>query len=364
MKKKRILTYNSLHIDEDIYFFDAGINALIKYENNNGKLRYVSPLPTENILGECLISQLVLLGDKIICVPLNAKRIWIYNMISGSWDYIELGFPDVQYKFMKSIVYNETIYMIPTKYPKILVINAEGKILRDLQEIDLDYSGKAIEDMIWFRSDIVVDDNKIYAACCSADFVFKYDLTLKKKEWICLNTDFGGFSGIAFDGSDFWLSPKKREISKALRWNGHDEVNEIHLNTDFQDGSYRGIVYDKGEMIVKRENSSIVINVNNFKSQRKDRAYFVYENFDEKKVVDYDGNYFYLRDGVVRKIELMMDSRYRSDFISSNSGGVKGIFNKSLILQENIEFQLEDYLSVLIKDKKGNYEQIFNGKFD
>ena len=193
-------------------------------------------------------------------------------------------------------------------------------------------------------------DNKIFIPFCNVDAVLELECDSLKCKIYQLSSAKRGYSGISYDGNDFWMSA--REDGDLTRWN--PKTNELERNSLYTRKSkkvckdYVGLVFSKGMVTVFSSNNS--------------------ENREEKTVKNasiQEGQYLFLKEtsgNIIyfewKKCELTMVDKEHNDIFSTilkiqeQYIDISRIFSEKPFVEEISEFSLQRMLTEIGKDEK------------
>ncbi|SCX98586.1 hypothetical protein SAMN02910451_00968 [Butyrivibrio hungatei] len=341
---KTLTAYDILNIDGAIYYVCNEFNALIKYENTD-QHELVSDIPDEGIYAQALVSQIFCVDKRIILIPLNAKKIWIYHLEQKMWKGIEIENPDCDYKFLKAVKFENKIYLLPSRYRKIVVLDV---VSNEIEYIDI---RKGMDNKIggvYFRNDIVIHGSIIYAAYCSGGYVFKFDMSNLKYEWIEIVPESDGFSGIAYAEDKFWLSARN-DSRKIYVWDGNAICKEIIIESEKKAYS-RGIYIIDKKIYVKKENKTLVIDINDLNkiSERNVSYIYVKKTKEGEEYLTYDGEYICCLEEMTKSVKLVIEEKDREKFIKERitTRDAEYFMNRGIV-QEKRDFDLSDFLILM-----------------
>ncbi len=237
---KIITTEDCVRIGEDLYFIDSECNIIYKMEIKTGVISIVGSIPEENLLAPRLSAKIVHIDKKLYFSPMNAKKIWRYDLQTEEWK----GFSRKTYgktsfgHMFQAIEYDKKIFFIGCSYPAIIALDTVTEKTEYIEKPYEYLDGKAREENdSYFRTDYVKKYKKIYMASCVSNEVFIFDLETQEFEFVTIGESYFRYSGIAYDGKQFYLSPRKN--TPIVKWDGK--------NTEYY--TLPSIYNDRNEMI-------------------------------------------------------------------------------------------------------------------
>lgn len=277
-----------------IYCLARNFNLLFSVDLQNEKTELVDVVPEGNILTSYLCGAINVWNDKLILTPNHTKKIWIYDLISRHWesltikDYDHWGTGGI----FQTHIYNNKMFLVGGSYPAILRL--------DLDDNSCDYIEEPYKEVIarhpdinhhYFRTHGVRSENKLYLASALDNFVLEFDMTTCEHHWFKVGNDKYMYSGIAWDGEHFWLSP--RLTGDIVKWDGKNSTKIIPLPNEFKQHTQTYIwevCYD-GEQVVfpspipAPPKKSIRIDPKNDNIQFFDQYYPVFVRLDNNMVI-------------------------------------------------------------------------------
>lgn len=238
-----------------VFFSSISRNIVYKCDLHTGKTSIIGIVPGEDYFSKRLFGGIEVWKESLYFIPLNAKKLWIYNTELKKWNSIDIRNADKsnnELKFFASCIYKNKLYMFGFRYPAIIIIDLETECVvydeDSLKKVTVCSQKK--HDGI-FRTNYVKKSNYIYLASCVSNQVFKYNLEEYKGRWYDIGESSDRFSGIVFDGEYYWLSPRMN--SKVIKWDGKCKIENYYLkNDDKGDGRVHnlGIAIDENRNIV------------------------------------------------------------------------------------------------------------------
>lgn len=214
-------------VGQDVYFILKKINLICKWNMKSLKTEIISCIPQEGILQERLCARIAHWNEKLIFVPMNAKRIWIYSLAAEEWHSIALpGYEDDPDKMMQAILLNDVLYMIGCRIPAIFILDLRTESLRIIAK-PFERMKKKADSGICFRRDCVLKDGTLFLASCLDNTVVKFHIEAEKVEFLRIGSAGNRYSGIAWDGNYFWLAPRGNR--PIVRWDGGMSTREYAI---------------------------------------------------------------------------------------------------------------------------------------
>lgn len=345
-----LVSEGCVKIKDELIMVARGMNLVYKVNIENNNLVLLGNIPNENQDAGRLCGEILRHGDEIIFLPLNARKINIYNVCEKKWRYIEIEEIENIYldKFFTGMIDGDYLYMIGSKYPAIVKVNLydgnDVKYFKSLYEI-MDHN----KDDCFIRRDIAVADEKLYMASCVNNYVFEYDLKTEniKKYEICDASK--SFSGIAYDGKNFWLS--SRTSLEIYRWSiQKSKVESFDFGLD-KDHICRwgGVVFDGKQIIVYGMEGNRTIIINPFVDNIVDNVLVINESYSFVKNID-DNNYFMTFDGRLGTAKVSDDLSVVGSVsvLVEESKIYRYIKNNGEVVRENPFLSLESFVNGIV----------------
>jgi hypothetical protein len=276
--KVKVLFEDFIIRENEMWFFSKTFNGLMKMNIFSGRVEFISKIPTYKYDENRLICKIIDVGDRLFCIPMDADEIWIYSPIKDSWDSIGLNIyskEKIYGKFFQAILVKNEIYLIPSSYNKIAIVNVETENVNYITFEDEQNKAKRAEIKdCYFRTDIAKTDEKIYLASCVDNRVLVIDTKNKDCIWHYVGGNSNRYSGIIYECGKFWLSP--RTNGNVVVWDGRDNSEEIII-PQLEGAYYLGIISYDDWIVISGQNEcgNIVINKRSHEIIVKDGIYYL-----------------------------------------------------------------------------------------
>lgn len=286
-----LFTYTGAYWNGRLYCLARNCNLLFAVNLQNGKTELIDVIPGEDTLINFICATITVWNNKLIFTPNQTKKIWIYDLVSRQWDGLTIrkydhcigaGPINQVYK------YNNKIFLIGSGYPAILCL--------DLENNSCEYIEGPYKDMLtrhpkpdylyfWFYG--VHLENSLYLASCLDNYVLKFNMDTLSYQWLKIGEDSTTYWGMAWDGNNFWLSPRSGD--DIIKWDGKKTVTKIPLPSKLkQHMKYIwGVCYD-GELIIlsaTNHTNTILINPHNNTLQIRKQQYTMYGQLDNGMII-------------------------------------------------------------------------------
>lgn len=333
---KKVTFEDCVRVDDSLYMIERNYNVIYSLNIKNGDLEIIGSIPGENLLASRLGAKIIHHNDDLYFSPMNAKNIWKLNLMSKQWkSYDRKDIPNwtIQKDMFQAIAYKNKIFFIGCLYPAIIVLDTLNDKMEYIEEPYkiLNLKAKEAGDAC-FRTDYVQIENNIYMASCVSNEVFKFNMDTYEFDFISIGDEQFKYSGIAYDGKDFFLSPRKN--TPIVIWDGYEGIKSLELPSIFKERNgmvFGGVCYDEGKLIFPAcfwDKSIVIENKTDMKIENV--GYYFYKQIDDKTVVNlrktneltikYDGfEYKYTLEIDDKKIHTYLYSAAVTNDISSNS---------------------------------------------
>lgn len=294
------LSFGNLFDDGDDFWFTAReFNGLFKMDKQTWKTEYMGCFPDEPVDGQRLYGQIASCEGKLYFAPDFASTIAEYDTTSRKFRKIEIPYLEGTFfqdfsgtKFNEVFHYQDWLFFIGSYYPGILRLNIKNgradiytEWLAPLSELAAEFGGP------YFKSACVVD-TCIAIAALNANAVVLFDMVSCKSIVHEVGNKANRYTGICFDGNDYWLSP--RYAGSVVRWSpetSYKEYDRFPANFSYGKVSFWGICYISGHvwLFPNQANMTLKINIG-------DESITVSEEFPtESHSDDPASEYIYLR---------------------------------------------------------------------
>lgn len=242
------LSCGSLYEDETYcWFSELQFNAFYRVEKATMKPEFLFHFPEEALTQERLFGKPEKVGDWLVFSPVSAKNIVLYNLrtkevktlpLKKVLDARRLKF--VQgYKFANIIVKETIVYLIPSTYPAIVKLDLSTMSIKYLDQWVDKVENVLAQDRnvhmnAYFTSGIT-SQNKILLPFACVNQLCSFNTEKESFELLEIKGDAAAFNGIAFDGFNYWLTPKIG--ATVTKWNPETgETQCLELENSWPDG--------------------------------------------------------------------------------------------------------------------------------
>lgn len=294
MKKRKNKIEDAVLMDEKIWFCISCCESLFSMDIVSKEKKSFRIPSGGAYVKERAFGSMRAVGRKIYLIPFYERVIMQFDVDTETFCRIEIDSSMIENKtalFLGTGVYQNYLFIMGLDVPVILRLNTEN------HQIDYitDWNQK-VENLIfdssdvYFRKQSVVLDNRLYVPFCNANAVLEVDCISLKTTIHCMGEEKQGYSGICFEGSFFWLSPRKN--GSIVRWNFNTEqISKIDLGgmKNREDSlSYIGIITLDSEI-------ALLPLVEKKRGSRKENVFelcgsYVFVQEDEKSILFFDRN--------------------------------------------------------------------------
>lgn len=271
--KIKLLIKDCAKYNNEYYCIAENFNLLFSLNLDDGKITLIdcdvdSPAVTGYTFGAIAIK-----GSKMYITNNKKCIVLVYDFLNKTQKELKLNSyalkNDDANAIMSIVEYKDELILIGCHYPALIRYNT---INQNFKYIEKPYSLVNNKDGAYFRTHHVIKNDTLYLASLFNNSILKYNLEEDYFEWVAVGNKNNRYSGIAYDGINFWLSP--RTSSPIVRWNGDTDIEEFELPSMLQGdiNYFFGVFYDNNSLIFpnmikpptiridKKSNSFSVIN--------------------------------------------------------------------------------------------------------
>lgn len=359
---------DAIKVGEKLFLFANNLNILFSINLSDGKLTFLSTIPEEHILSKGLTCKLVYIKEHIIIVPLLAKKIWIYALKRREWRSVVIENYKVYGRgtyFRQAIKHNDSLFFIGGHYPAILKMDLSSCKLTYLKEPFINCVKSEESGELYSRGDFVYKGDKLYLASGRDNKVLVYHLDTQTYKWIEIGKKNNRYSGIMWDGNNYWISPRKN--TSIVKWDGNDIVTEYEIPEEKRVNgiSYAGIIKRKDQIIIPalaKSGADTIILANDGSMEFDKKQYRFYKKTEDEDYIaqDSEGQVLFISAKGIKK-------QYKCDLSRERLSALLSIANISeidmvkMINEENEPFSLSSLMSLtkmantnLVQSKKNN----------
>ena len=372
MQGKRFLnleTEDCVLVGNKLIFIAKDINIIFSLDINTGEIQLLDSIPEENIFADHVGAKIVHWKNELIFAPMKAEKIWIYDLEKKKWRGIRRKqIEDGIYfsEMFQAVLYGDKLIIIGSNYPAIISLNLQTDELLYLEEpyARLREKKQELRDS-YFRCDYVRKDTYLYLASCLENLVLKFNMETYEYEWLEVGAATNRYSGITWDGENFWLAPRKN--GTIVKWNG-ESSEEYFLPPEFQEDKvyFAGAVYNAGNVIFPGRFAPYTL-VRSTKNQDTETVlqeqYLFYKSIEGDLLVSQkiDGE-IRIQDGTgeIKKYNCRIEKSELIKYLESKKEEVFESFSKKILLESNV-MGIKDLCSILGKDNIKEKSQMETG---
>lgn len=231
-KKTRLVTEDCLEYKGELWFVERTFNAVFRLDKETGNIRYECSIPQSELLEERIYSKIVDCGEELCFVPVSAEDLWIYHTVTKEWRSISfLGLADKMQrtKFYQAFIHNEYLYMLGDQLPFVIRVDIHKSTWK---KIPYDKENR-IQYRCYTRTGCVRLGAKVYVVSANSHHVLEFDMDSEEIIWHEVGGDSKRYSGIAYDGTQFWLSPSRN--TGIAKWDGGENAQVFGMPKEFRD---------------------------------------------------------------------------------------------------------------------------------
>lgn len=356
LKKERkigmkLKAYNCAIQDSKIYFVNYNMNMVYYWDLAEQKMHILDASPEEDIFKEGLFGNIICTHNKLVLVPLNASKIWMYDLNEKKWTGVNIpsNKSSKHNNFFGGMLNGEWIYLFGYNYRGILKVNTCTCETKDI----------CIDESIWQNDYIkngflnwnyVISNNCLLTPTLCDNKVLRLDLETDEIQYMPIGNKNNTYVGIVWDGEKYWLAP--REGRRYVVWDGDKSEKEFEIPKSINcEGQYFGGVYEVSgkilftsfagsSLLFGKDNASVPIQLN--------QSYIFAKKMSDERLVlgDTEGNVV-LFDGekeVIINTEIPESEYYK--FLKAEN--IKNrFFSEYKIIQEKARISLNDFIKLI-----------------
>lgn len=237
---KSLVFNNFIEEDGKIWFWATNYNALFQCSITGGIAKNVWGLAVCEDAAGSLYSKIVKFDNKIIGIPMLSDKILVYDTSTGDARMIPIPAQDwgnpytlERGRFWDGVVYDKYVFMIGFWSTKILKFDVVNEVVVDVLDLYDEMDIPLIKRYLSFKNAVLVN-SRILIPAYTRNYVFILNPMNMQYEKLVIEKCGNGFSGIAYDGEDIWLSPRER--GQFVQWRIQQNTVILHDNypTEFK----------------------------------------------------------------------------------------------------------------------------------
>ncbi len=218
-----------------LYCLAKDFNLLFSIDLQDGSVDLMDAVPGEDVLSSYLSGSIAVWNHTLILAPNKTKKIWLYDLIKKQWNGLPIKETDCRESggFYQTYVCHDKVFFAGGGYPAILCLDMKNNTCEYITEPYKEMIDRNPDsDYLYFRPNGVRIEDTLYLASCLDNYVLTFDMASLEHQWIEVGPDGYTYSGIAWDGSHFWLSPRSNK--DIIRWDGRENVKAYPLPDEFR----------------------------------------------------------------------------------------------------------------------------------
>lgn len=342
-------------VGDCLYMVARLTNLLYKVDLKSARIEIIDRVCDSPATLERAVGQIIEHDSKLYFMPMNAHNLCCFDLSNATWTVQTIEQNDECYcdRFFCGAIYGETVHMIGNRYPAIVSVDLKtsSKKMTGTTEYGLLKSNQKKYDDCYIRKDIAIVDEKIYAVSCVSNNVFVFDLQSGKLDVRSIGEKNLLFSGIAYDGNNFWIAARKK--LEFYRWNINTNEFYTYKICDVKEDNFYlgGAIYDGNNVIFTGllGSDTYLIDPNAsdvMQSLKKIDGQFTFIKNDgnidycmrQEGIVELRSTNDFTR--VIKKIDVNVDNHTVFSYIEKLDG--------SILLNESNIFTLEGFLEGLV----------------
>ena len=366
METMKLTAEDIVRVGEKYYFVALEINALCELGSDN-KINVVGNIPDEDVYTRRVCSKLLTYANQLFLLPMNGRKIWVYDLKMSSWESIEIDNSVVtEMKFMQGIVYKGKLILIGCYYPAIVLVDLNTRDVSYIKRPYIELSALHREKCTnYFRCDCAVNSGKLYLASCLCNKVLVFDLESLEWDYFTVGNEGRLFSGITWDGEYYWISPKTDNV--LVRWDGKDEYEEYVIEDEKCGNNFRftGIIKTSEGLMMPAKDGKYTYfipnsDVTHITKEQQSFLFCRYEEADDSILAGTkDGRFLLLKSGSISKeVIFRVDLHQLKEKLHINSALFDKYFDSSNIIAIEDQYLTLDKFLIYLCDggKNGRYK--------
>ncbi len=359
---KRICMHDYVQIGNELYFFAINFNGLYKISLTEKKLEFLGIVPDESNYKKHLYKSIVEANGKLYMAPMHGEEIAVYDLEKKKINKIKLkhkvdGMP---YKFGGALVHDNKIYLVPARYPCLVIIDTITQEVMYLDDL-IDELKLKEPDEVFALNGYFICDNQLYIAPVLKNILIKIELDNYEVEIIEIGYATEGFVSMCedCDGTHIWfVQSYNPAIIRYNKKNGECKIyNDFPLGFECNGCPYINIICDEDKVyaIANQTNMTIMIDKTSgamseakWDEQRKEtefndwkvKHYFAKRLMDKKILLaNADDNSFYIIDENEQSEEFYIIDEYSKERL---------LFGRNIRVYEEPEYGLTSYIKYIL----------------
>lgn len=346
-------------------------NGLFKVDLENGECTFLQFFLEEKRDQQRLFAKALKYQNKVIFIPGAAEKLAVYDWTKNAIYYkVVLSKDDTTpalfnrfYKFTEALIKGNILYLIPSTYRAIVLVNLESWVV---SEIQIDTSEKFM-----FRKGMCEVDSSVFIPSVINNLVLEFNYCTLKVTIHHVGESNQGCWSICNCNGLFYLAPKSK--GGILRWNKEsgivEELNDYPLHFKGNDFLFSKIYAREDSLYVipVYANIFLKINTNNCRMQELD----VIDMNDVKSIAflsEEEGYYLLRKENKKGLFEFLVLNTSNNKvqtidfYISSDSNLWDEIISQERFLKETMSLGLGHFIKGLAHLSDKGTEEIYETK--
>lgn len=276
------LRINKFFDDGDYKWFTSlDYNGVYRIKNGKKEVEFIGYFEKEPLSKSNLYIDIVAYKNKLVFVPGTADVISVYEKDTMKWITIHFELDESKKKKYKSnkfglgIRYKNFIFMFGSSYPVILKLNMETYEINYFydwsEEIYVNDSNEC-----YFNMAKIIQNNIAFVPMINTNAILELDMESCNIKLHRIKVEAEGFAGITYDGSNYWILPRKN--GNVFKWNKEDgnATEYRNLPQEFTAGSYKfqNIVYSNNKILLFSYTANMNISIDIMTGEMKEEEKF------------------------------------------------------------------------------------------
>lgn len=281
MNKETLIAADGVIYKDKIYCVCKDYSLLYSIDLYSHDTEVIGAIPGE-YFNISLCSKKIINYDKyLVIIPFMGRYIHIYDIEKNEWEQLEIKSDNPpKGKYIEAVVYKDRVIIIGAFDPYIAELNMSDRCV----EIKNEYFKKITKNDIFCRSGHYLKGDYLYLALGAANEIMVINLLDWSYKTLKTDNLSDQFSGMAFDGESFILSPRRN--SRVVYWNGDKlfDTVEIPIRLESNKCYFEGVYYFDGKYYLQGFNGSktVIIDLLNNKIDVQDKQFWFMKVIDDK----------------------------------------------------------------------------------
>lgn len=241
--------------NEKAWAFAGNFNVLLELDFSKGHVKALTSIPWEERLGERLYAGIEKYKELLILIPMAAQNITIYNLKTDKLTQIIMPSSrdiriDEPNKFFGHCIVDHHCFLFGNEYAEIICLNLETYSVIQLNDWVNELTKQGNHSVHgYFMKDLVIKNGTIVIPSSKNNSILLVDPQTLEIRIQCIGRNGGCYSGICFDGTNFWLMAHHNKKNYVVRWRQEiEESEEIEL-PEIVSGWYINALYIGGKAV-------------------------------------------------------------------------------------------------------------------